>query len=112
LLQVIGGEPHVLPSGQSIQVTCSLGYAPMQWPGDAGEPALTREQVINLADNALYLSKIEGRNRAIGVYPGEDPSFARRLSVLASQPSALRDEQGKGVRLHPVAGPPLVEPAS
>jgi two-component system, chemotaxis family, response regulator WspR len=105
ILQVVGSAPHVLPSGQSIHVTCSLGYAPLQWQTGEGDAVLSCEQVINLADNALYLSKIEGRNRAIGVYPGEDASFTRRMTHLASQPGGLRDEHGKGVRLQAVAGP-------
>jgi two-component system chemotaxis family response regulator WspR len=108
LLQVIGAEPHVLPSGQSIQVTCSLGYAPLHWQTGEGDAVLSREQIINLADHALYLSKIEGRNRGIGVYPGEDSSFTRRMTQLASQPGGLRDEHGKGVRLQAVAGPSVV----
>jgi two-component system chemotaxis family response regulator WspR len=105
LLQVVGGEPHVLPSGQLLQVTCSLGYAPLHWQTGEGDAVLSREQVINLADHALYLSKIEGRNRGIGVYPGEDSTFTRRMTQLASQPGGLRDEHGKGVRLQAVAGP-------
>jgi two-component system chemotaxis family response regulator WspR len=109
LLQVIGGDPHVLPSGQAIQVTCSLGYAPLHWQTGEGDAVLSREQVINLADHALYLSKTEGRNRAIGVFPGEDSTFTRRMTQLATQPGGLRDEHGRGVRLQGVAGPALVE---
>jgi two-component system chemotaxis family response regulator WspR len=105
LLQVVGGEPHVLPSGQLLQVTCSLGYAPLHWQTGDGDALLSREQIINLADQALYLSKLEGRNRAIGVYPGEDSTFTRRMTQLATQPGGLRDEHGKGVRLTAVAGP-------
>jgi two-component system chemotaxis family response regulator WspR len=108
LLQVVGGEPHVLPSGQVLQVTCSLGYAPLHWQTGDGDALLSREQIINLADQALYLSKIEGRNRAIGVYPGEDSTFTRRMTQLATQAGGLRDEHGKGVRLQAVAGPVVV----
>jgi two-component system chemotaxis family response regulator WspR len=109
LLHVIGGEPHVLPSGQVIQVTCSLGYAPLHWPGVEGEPPLSREQVLNLADHALYLSKVEGRNRGMGVFPGADSTFVRRLDLLSTHPNALRQEHGKGVKLHPIAGPAVLE---
>jgi two-component system chemotaxis family response regulator WspR len=105
LLQVVGGTPHLLPSGHAIQVTCSLGYAPLHWQTGEGDAVLSREQVINLADQALYLSKVEGRNRGIGVYPGDDASFTRRMTQLATQPGGLRDEHGKGVRLTAVAGP-------
>jgi two-component system chemotaxis family response regulator WspR len=105
LLQVVGGTPHLLPSGHAIQVTCSLGYAPLHWQTGEGDAVLSREQVINLADQALYLSKVEGRNRGIGVYPGEDAAFTRRMTQLANQAGGLRDEHGKGVRLTAVAGP-------
>ncbi|MGH8029511.1 MAG: diguanylate cyclase [Arenimonas sp.] len=108
LLQVVGGEPHVLPSGQSLQVTCSLGYAPLHWQTGDGDALLSREQIINLADHALYLSKVEGRNRGIGVYPGEDSTFTRRMTQLANLPGGLREEHGKGVRLQAVAGPAVV----
>jgi diguanylate cyclase (GGDEF)-like protein len=102
LLQSIGGQNQVLPSGHEVQVTCSLGWAPMAWTAVA---PLSRDQVINLADLALYLSKIEGRNRGTGVYPGKDSEFATRLPTLSSNPGTLRDEDGRGVVLQPVEGP-------
>jgi diguanylate cyclase (GGDEF)-like protein len=48
-----------------IPVSVSVGFAP--FPLSFGATALTWEQVVNLADMALYLAKSQGRNRACGV---------------------------------------------
>ena len=57
------------------------------------------------ADFALYLSKLEGRNRGYGVFPGPDRSLPQRLADLAMDPHALRREDGRGVSLHLLPGP-------
>jgi predicted signal transduction protein with EAL and GGDEF domain len=51
-----------------VHKTCSIGWAPFPWlPEDVG--MLSIDNVIELADKALYLSKREGRNRAYGMLP-------------------------------------------
>jgi two-component system chemotaxis family response regulator WspR len=105
LLGAIGTEPIGLPTGQALRVTCSLGFAPMPWSSeDAGRP-LNRDQIVNLADIALYLSKFEGRNRACGVFPGPDASIMNRIVSLDINPHGLRGEDGRGFRLLTIQGP-------
>ena len=56
---------YALPDGGSLHVTCSIGYAP--FPFSVKHPqALSWEQVIDRADQALYEAKRSGRNRAVG----------------------------------------------
>ncbi len=74
LLTAVGSAPIPLPTGQALTVTCSLGFTPMPWSSEDGERPLNRDQTLNLANIALYLSKFEGRNRACGVFPGPTPA--------------------------------------
>jgi two-component system chemotaxis family response regulator WspR len=101
----ISTEPMRLSNGQSLRVTCSLGFVPLPWVAANGE-RLSRDQLLNLADIALYLSKLEGRNRGYGVFPGPDATLATHVGDLAMDPHALRREDGKGVRLRAISGPP------
>jgi diguanylate cyclase (GGDEF)-like protein len=58
-----------LPDGQTLRKTVSLGFCSM--PFSVGQPRmLAWEQVLSLADAALYLAKAEGRNRWVGVTVG------------------------------------------
>jgi diguanylate cyclase (GGDEF)-like protein len=87
----IAGHAFVLPGGQVIQQTCSVGYALFPFHPERPE-RLGWEQVLRLADESLYGAKGEGRNRLRGMLPGPgdpdavvdaldqpDPDFARAL---------------------------------
>ena len=59
-----------LPSGQTIQLTCSIGYS--VFPYDEKLPAiLSWEQIISVADSGMYFAKTHGRNRSVGVMAGD-----------------------------------------
>ena len=105
-LHCISDQPMRLPGGLSLRVTCSLGFSPLPWIGSDGSQ-LSRDQTLNLADVALYLSKLEGRNRGYGVFPGTDPDVVARLNDFGVDPQSLRLENGKGVRLVALAGAAL-----
>lgn len=105
ILAAIGSEPVRLPSGQPIQISASLGFAPWPWNTLPGTINPDHQLVIGLADAGTYLAKLDGRNRAYGVLPGPDPEFADRLSNINLGPGVLRVEDGKGVELVALLGP-------
>ena len=85
-------------------MTCSVGWAPFPWIQDDPD-AVHWEHVLSLADRALYLAKREGRNRAVGVLPGQES---------VSVPDGPLDElDGSCVELVRSAGPsPLTSDVS
>ena len=83
----------ILPGGQTIRQTCSVGYAIYPFHPDRPE-GLGWEQVFRLADQSLYGAKDKGRNRLQGFLPGPadpdaivaalsdpDPDFAKALEA-------------------------------
>lgn len=58
----------ILPSGECIMRTCSIGFAPYPVCVDDLR-AVPWERVLELADQCLYQAKDEGRNRWLGLLP-------------------------------------------
>lgn len=69
VLGSVGSSPfRVEPGKPHLHITCSIGWAVFPWR--AMEPKLVaQEQVLVLADYALYQAKGSGRNRAVGLLP-------------------------------------------
>lgn len=83
----------VLPDGQILRKTVSIGFGAM--PFSSRQPRLLGwEQVLSIADAALYLAKAEGRNRWIGIAAGdvawEDPERNLADVVVNLQQAASR----------------------
>jgi diguanylate cyclase (GGDEF)-like protein len=71
VLDAIRDVPFDVGNGMEIHKTCSIGWAPFPWlKEDVG--LLSIDNVIELADRALYLAKREGRNRSYGMLPAPE----------------------------------------
>ncbi len=66
----VRAEPFALADGRRIAGTCSLGFA--SFPFDTRKPrAATWQEVVDLADIALYAAKRSGRDAWVGVHAGD-----------------------------------------
>jgi len=95
----IAATPFVLDDGSPLDVTCSIGFACM--PYEPGRPSgKTWQQVVNLADQALYAAKHSGRNAWVGLQSGGDEQAPRissnqpldrvKAALAAMAPAGLR----------------------
>ena len=69
VLDSVASRPFRIEAGKpDLNLTCSLGWAVFPWT--EREPKLVaHDQVLALADHALYQAKGSGRNRAVGLLP-------------------------------------------
>ncbi len=97
ILDVVGGQPFETSDGLCISKTCSVGWAVFPWIGKV-PVAVPVDDIIKLADRALYMAKQGGRNRAIGLYPDES---------MEDEPIGQQKARPRAVEIH---GPvPAVE---
>jgi diguanylate cyclase (GGDEF)-like protein len=92
VLVAVGGTPFVLRSPQELLYrTCSIGWAAFPWlPTDPG--SVSYEEVLSLADSGLRRAKQAGKNRAVGVLPGDKspaPATMNRTSMDQPHPDRL-----------------------
>ena len=70
VLNALGSETFQLNCGAKIRSTCSIGWAVFPW--FVRQPESIRfEEVLRLADCALYEAKKAGRNKAMGMLPSK-----------------------------------------
>jgi diguanylate cyclase (GGDEF)-like protein len=68
--KTIADHVFTLPDGSDLKKTCSIGFACFPFLREA-PMALSWEQVVNVADHALYAAKRSGRNRSVGLIASE-----------------------------------------
>jgi len=88
ILDMMASEPFNLSNNVSVHKTCSIGWAPYPWCENAYE-AVIAEEVIELADIALYRAKASGRNQCVGFLPS-DTALAAPEKICMEK---LRDER-------------------
>lgn len=98
-------EEFLLPSGEKIRCTCSLGYSVFPFCGRR-ENALGWEQVLSIADVALFVAKNHGRNRTVGISLGERGE-AQAEEILHLLEQDLNAAERNGLVL---LTPPLLQP--
>ncbi len=89
ILDTIASEDFDLGHGARVRKTCSVGWAPFPWCRGSYE-AICAEEVIELADAALYRAKAAGRNRGVGILPADHLSADSSVITL----EALRNDTG------------------
>jgi len=75
----------ILPGGQTLRQTCSVGYAIFPFHPDRPE-GLGWEQVFRLADQSLYGAKDKGRNRLEGFLAGQGDPDAIVAALRVPEP--------------------------
>ena len=69
ILDSVGSKPyHVQVDNSELRITCSVGWAVFPWT-EIETNLVSHDQVLVLADFALYQAKGLGRNRAVGLLP-------------------------------------------
>jgi len=84
---VVAEQPFEIGDGQSLRVTCSIGFA--SYPFFAAQPRLASwSEVTRLADQALYLCKQDGRNRWAGIDSARAPLDRAHFEQICREPRA------------------------
>ena len=80
----VSRRPFLLPDGMALTKTCSIGFA--CFPFVPAEPRLLGwSDVVELADQALYVVKRSGRNAWAGIYSTEQTHFEDLVPRLIHQ---------------------------
>lgn len=99
ILDMMTSEPFQLSNHARLRKTCSIGWAPYPWSENAYE-AIVPEEVIELADIALYRAKALGRNQCVGFLPS-DTALGSPGKISMSK---LRDEHSGLIKMVKTSG--------
>lgn len=92
ILGAVGGEPFKLGGHGSIAVTCTIGA--VACPFIEGDNTPIWNDLVGIADQALYLGKQSGRNRWV-IVENQRIRTAQEVSSLLNRP--LRETAGEGL---------------
>lgn len=105
----VAGRPFLLPDGTRLSKSCSIGFA--CFPFLPADPRLLSwSQVVELADQSLYLVKRAGRNAWAGLY-GTEQTRAEGLFVLLTNHLEHALEQGEVTLVSNLAAREGADPA-
>jgi len=80
LLKSIEGNPFIL-EGLNVDITISIGYC--GFPILKNDPNMFKwEDIVNLADSALYIAKNNGRKRSVGINFIEEKLDEKNIDIL------------------------------
>lgn len=99
ILDMMALEPFKLCNSVHLHKTCSIGWAPYPWSEQAYD-AVVAEDVIELADIALYRAKALGRNQCVGFVPS-DTALASPGKISMEK---LRDEDSGLIKVVKTSG--------
>jgi diguanylate cyclase (GGDEF)-like protein len=90
ICQAVAGHRFDVGTGEPLQVTCSVGFIECPLFRDA-RGGLGWEQMIELADRALYFVKTHGRNGWAAYRARRDTDLGGLQAALAGDPERLVD---------------------
>lgn len=102
MLKVISSDPIRIGHGKTVNITASIGFAPMPFPAPFGA-RFSVDHVIGLADAAAYLSKHAGRACAHGVMPILGAAPLDPINEPIASPEFLTQENGRRILLTKVS---------
>jgi diguanylate cyclase (GGDEF)-like protein len=92
VLDAVGLQPCRFEGVGEIHVTCSVGWATFPW-SEKDPNAKSHDQVLLVADFALYQAKGLGRNRGVGLLPAGNDSVLDVNGIPASSITILGPHQ-------------------
>jgi diguanylate cyclase (GGDEF)-like protein len=93
---IIEQHEFTLPSGIKIHKTCSIGFACFPFLHERPQ-ALSWEQVIDIADQALYAAKKSGRNRYVGITANANTTEAMLHQRISRNVKGMIKNQELGI---------------
>jgi diguanylate cyclase (GGDEF)-like protein len=92
----VADRPFHLAPGLTVHKTCSVGFASMPFLPDQPD-ALDWHKIVEIADQALYMAKRDGRNGWVGLSAQADTRFDDVLQWLTSDPKLAAMNAGMKV---------------
>lgn len=91
VLKFVGGQPFDLGDGATVDCTCSIGWAVYPWYV-RGPESIAYEEVLRLADCALYDAKKAGKNQAVGMLPSREEPGPGRGTISGGRSDRLTEQ--------------------